>query len=159
MENIRSSQLLAIRIALSALLFIKFASAFADCNCGPTYCVDTPEYGQALSNKKAAAEADGAPDRLIALYDTLDHCAASVTTSPDGFRILRRTPEGDIFDDEWTAENEHNDAKLLADGKLSACYVMLSRHAFACCGRPEFNKRPDYDPQLDLNKSGALPCS
>jgi hypothetical protein len=114
---------------------------------------------KAFSQKKASAKADGAPDRLIALYDTLDHCAASVTTSPDGFRILRKISGGDMSDDAWTPENERNDAKLVADGKLTACYVMLSRHAFACCERPRFDQRPDYDPQLDLNKNGALPCS
>ncbi|WP_213780744.1 hypothetical protein [Caballeronia sp. dw_276] len=61
--------------------------------------------------------------------------------------------------DAWSAENESNDAKLVKAGDLTACYVILSRRAFGCCGSRRFDQRPDYDRQLDLNKNGALPCS
>ncbi|WP_213780743.1 hypothetical protein [Caballeronia sp. dw_276] len=37
--------------------------------CGPTYCLDTPEYGKVLAQRIAASKADASPNRLIALYD------------------------------------------------------------------------------------------
>jgi hypothetical protein len=58
----------------------------------------------------------------------------------------------------WTPENEANDARDLAGGKLKACYVILSRQACGCCNDTPFNKRSDYDTKLDLNLNGAVPC-
>jgi hypothetical protein len=153
------SRLLCIYAVISGVGLLTAEIAYADCNCGPTYCTDTPEYRKALAQKKASAKANGYPDRLIALYDTMDHCEACIRTSPDAFRILRKTTHGDLLDDDWSVENESNDAKLVKNGELIACYVFLSRRAFSCCESPTYDKRSDYDRELDLNKNGAVVCS
>jgi len=133
-------------------------AARAACSCGPSYCTDTPAYATELARKKAAAKAAGAPDRLIALYDKLDRCEAALRTSPDGFSILHQKSDGAIVVDAWSAENEKNDAAALAAGTVKACYVIISRKAFACCGATPAEQRADYDKGLDLNTAAARKC-
>jgi hypothetical protein len=128
------------------------------CGCGPDYCVDTPGYQRALAAKKAAAARNGAPARLVALYDKLDHCEASLSQSPDAFNILRHESDGAIRIDGWTEENEKIDAAAVRTGTMKACYVILARTAFACCGSARPEDRPDYDKTLSMNRSTALPC-
>ncbi|MEH6433817.1 hypothetical protein [Massilia sp. DD77] len=148
-------RLLALSLAL-AMPGLAFANP--TCNCGPDYCLDTPGYKNALANKKAAAQKGGAPARLVALYDKLDHCEAAIRMSPDSFNILRQSKEGDITIDGWTSENEKNDAAAVKNGALKACYVILARTAFACCNAPKPEDRPDYDSTLEMSKSTALAC-
>lgn len=145
--------LLVLALAVSRLAF-----AAPDCSCGPDYCVDTPEYRTDLAAKKAAAKESDAPARLIALYDKLDHCEASIGGSPDTFNILRHDSDGSIYVDNWTSENEKIDAAAVKAGTLKACYVILSRKAFACCKGVKAEDRPDYDRTLQMNTSLALPC-
>jgi hypothetical protein len=78
--------------------------------------------------------------------------------SPDAFNILRHNSDGSIRIDGWTQANETNDAKAVKDGKLKACYVMLSRTAFVCCGGVKPQDRPDYDSTLEMSRSTALTC-
>jgi len=143
------------------LLVIAFpATAWSDCNCGPTYCPDDSAFNAAVAQKKAAATADGepAPARLLQLYDKLDHCLAAVTTAPDSFNILFQNPtDGRTTVSSWTAENEKNDAAAVAGGK-GACYVILARQAFACCDSVPATQRPDYNKTLDLNTDDAIAC-
>ena len=146
------------RVLLLALALPRLAFAAPDCACGPSFCVDTPEYKTALAAKKKAALADGAPARLVALYDKLDHCEASITRSPDSFNILRYGSDGSINIDSWTRENEKNDAAAVKAGTLRACYVILSRTNFACCNAAKPEDRPDYDSTLEMSKSTALAC-
>jgi hypothetical protein len=136
--------------------YAQFASAA--CSCGPTYCTDTPGYATELSKKKEATKATGAPDRLVTLYDKLDRCQAAITTSPDGFSILHQKADGTIMIDTWSAENEKNDATAVAAHTMKACYVIVSRKAFACCGAKPAEQRADYDKGLELNTSAALKC-
>ena len=130
-----------------------------DCACGPTYCTDTPQYYESLKKKKADAIKSGLPARVAVLYDRLDHCEAALKTAPDSANLLRRDKQGVLTVDGWTSENEKIGAKALKSGELTACYVILSRRAFSCCGGADYLKRPDYDASLDLNKQGALLCS
>ena len=146
------------RFLLIALALPGFAFAAPACNCGPTYCVDTPEYTAALAAKKAAATKRKDPARLIALYDKLDRCEASIRMSPDSFNILRHDKDGSIKVDSWTAENEKNNAAAVKAGELKACWVMLARTTFACCEGAKPEDRPDWDSTLEMSKSTALPC-
>jgi len=133
-------------------------SALAACSCGPTYCTDTPAYATELARKKAAAKADGAPHRLIALYDKRDRCEAAMTISPDGFSILHQETDGTVVVDAWSAENEKNDAAAVAAGTMKACYVIIARKAFAGCGAKPAEQRADYDKALELNTGAARTC-
>lgn len=128
------------------------------CNCGPTYCVDTPQYRTELAKKKKAAAKHPYPARLVTLYDKLDHCEAGITRSPDGFNIFRHQG-GNSTIDAWSAENEAIGAKAVAKGELEACYVILSRKAFACCGAKPAEERSDYNKKYDLNMTATLPCN
>ncbi|MES2759303.1 MAG: hypothetical protein V4693_18175 [Pseudomonadota bacterium] len=132
--------------------------AAAACSCGPTYCVDTPEYRAALAKKKAAATAKGYPARMVALYDKLDHCEAGIRTSPDGFSILHQPSSGQYTIDGWTRDHEKSDASSVAAGTMKACHVILSQRAFACCGAKPPEERPDYNKELQLSTAGAIPC-
>ena len=142
-------------LALGAPLAAPAAPA---CNCGPDYCLDTPAYRSALAQKKAAAASNKAPARLIALYDKLDHCEASIRMSPDAFNILRQEKDGTIKIDSWTVENEKINAAAVKAGTMKACYVMLARTSFACCAGVKPEARPDYDKTLSMSKSTALAC-
>jgi len=134
------------------------AAAWSACNCGPTYCLDDSAFNAAIAAKKSQAAADGAPTRLVQLYDKLDHCVAAATTAPDGFSILFQNPaDGSIIVDGWTVEDERNDAAATAGGK-GACFVILTRRAFACCDSTPATQRADYDSTLDLNTTGAIRC-
>lgn len=144
--------------ALCASGLAAVGQAMAACSCGPDYCPDTAAYRSELASKKAAANANGAPPRLVALYDKLDHCVASIRMSPDAFNILRQENDGTITVDGWTEENERNDAAAVRAGTLKVCYVMLTRTAFVCCGGTQPEDRADYDTTLKMNKSTALSC-
>ena len=76
-------------------------------------------------------------------------------TSPDGFSILRQEAEGAITVDAWSAGNEKNDAAAVAAGTMKACYVIVSRKAFACCEAKPAEQRADYDRALDRNTAAA----
>lgn len=141
-----------------ALALPRIALANPSCSCGPDYCVDTPEYKIALATKKNAAKESGTPARLVALYDNLDHCVASITRSPDSFSILRYGTDGSISIDGWTSENEKIDAAAVRAGDLRSCYVILSRTNFACCNAAQPEDRSDYDSTLQMSKSTSLPC-
>jgi hypothetical protein len=147
-------------LPICAMLALTCATlqAAARCACGPAYCTGTAAYTEALAKKKKAAKDDGVPARLIALYDKLDRCEASIKTSPDGMSILHQQADGTIVIDSWTPENERNDAAAVAAGTMKACYVIISRKAFACCGATPAEERSDYDKELELNKSAALKC-
>jgi hypothetical protein len=143
---------------LAILAFTLPAAAWSACNCGPTYCLDDSAFNAAIAVKKSKASADGAPARLLQLYDKLDHCVAAVSTAPDGFSILFKNPsDGSIRVDSWTVENEQNDATAVAGGK-GACFVILARRALACCDATPATERTDYDSTLDLNTSDAIQC-
>jgi len=145
-------------VCLGILAFTLPAAAWSACDCGPTYCLDDSAFNAAIAGKKSKALADGAPARLVQLYDKLDHCTAAATTAPDGFSILFQNPANrSINVDGWTAENERNDAGATAGGK-GACFVILARRAFACCGATPATERTDYNSALDLNTSDAIPC-
>lgn len=147
-------------LPICAMLVLTYAApwATAACDCGPTYCTGTEAYTEALARKKEAAKANGVPARLIALYDKLDRCEAGIKTSPDGMSILHQKADGTIIIDSWTPENERNDATAVAAGTMKACYVIISRKAFACCGAKPAEQRTDYDMVLELNTSAALKC-
>ena len=149
-----------MRTLASLLLAMLASAAFGQtCTCGPTYCTQTPGYAAALATKKARVAKDEAPPRLVALFDRLDKCEASINTAPDGFSILRRASDGSITVDSWTPENESNDAAALQSGKLTACRVIVSRRAFACCGGAQPTDRKDYDAKLDLNTDATVVCA
>lgn len=130
-----------------------------NCACGPTYCVDTAQYKVALDKKKKQLNTDH-PQRLVALFDKLDHCEAAVTTSPDGFSLFREFKDGSITVDAWTEENENNGAVDVASasGLLKSCRVIITRRAFKCCGAANYDKRPDYVQRLDLNTTATVAC-
>lgn len=147
------------RLAILLIVIFQPGVQAQTCACGPTYCVEVPAYAAALKAKKAGAESAGMPKRLSALYDRLDHCEAAVVSAPDAANILRQAKDGTITIDGWDATNEKNDAKAVKSGELSACYVILSRRAFACCNGASYEKRPDYNSTLDLNTKAAIACS
>lgn len=128
------------------------------CSCGPTYCVDTPAYTKALAAKKKNLTTAGKPARLVSLFDKLDRCEASITTSPDDFRLLQRDTAGNIADILWTAQAE-KDGAAAAVGPGAVCIVLISRRAFACCGGTPYDERADYNKALDLNMTATTPCA
>lgn len=127
------------------------------CGCGPTYCTDTPEYKKALESKKKSLA--GHPQRLIALFDRVDRCEASITTSPDGFSLFRQDKDGNITVDTWMSENEKIGAQAIESGSLRTCRVIITRRAFACCGATPYDKRADFVASLDLNTTATTVCS
>jgi hypothetical protein len=142
---------------VGATLFSNLALS-VDCDCGPTFCKETPVYKIKLQEKIKKSLDDGVPKRLVDLYKSLGKCEASITSAPDGFSILRKTNDGVLTVDSWTSENESADADLLKSGELQACYVIVSRHAFKCCSDDTFDKRSDYNKSLDLNTTSANVC-
>lgn len=150
-------------VFLEAMTFATFfiaSIAFAQsCDCGETYCMNTPQYQTALKKKKAAAIAKGYPARLVSLYDKLDACDACVTGSPDGFSLLVVRNDNSRAVDAWESANEKNDAAAVAAGTLKSCFVLLQRRACVGCKQAPYDKRADYDALMDLNKSLSVPCS
>lgn len=146
----------ALVVLLSASIFSSSANA-QTCSCGPDFCTDVPEYKKALTAKKQRLSKDF-PARLVGLFDKADRCKACIERSPDGFSLFRRAQDGTITIDSWTEENERIGAAALAAGSLSACRVIITRHAFECCGSGAFSKRADYDKSLDLNTGATLAC-
>ena len=128
------------------------------CPCGPDFCLETADYKFALQAKKKSLSKEY-PARLVALFDNTDPCRACIERSPDTFSLLRRAKDGSISVDAWTAENEKIGAADLAAGSLTACRVIITRHAFECCGSQPFSQRADYDKTLDLNTTATLVCA
>lgn len=129
-----------------------------DCGCGPTYCLDDTAFAKEMAKKMKVLQTNGVPARLIALYSQLGHCTASLTTSPDSPNIYQRKSDGSVVIDTWTEENERIGAADLKKGLLNSCLVIISRHAFSCCGQANYSKRTDYDASLDLNLSATAVC-
>lgn len=146
-----------LTLFLSVSSFLSQSEA-QTCACGPEFCTDTPGYKNALAAKKQRLSKEH-PARLLALFDKVDRCQACIERSPDTFNLLRRAKNGTITIDAWTAENEKIGAVDLASGTLTACRVIITRHAFECCGSQPFNKRADYDEPLDLNTTATLACA
>lgn len=145
-------------LLMLCMTFLPLPALADNCACGPTYCTGTGKYSALLANKKSHATKEGTPKRLIALYDNIAPCEHCISTLPDGFSELVVDTSGKIIISAWTPENEANDARNLAAGKLKACYVILSRQACGCCNDTPFKKRSDYDTKLDLNLNGATRC-
>jgi hypothetical protein len=144
---------------LTALLCASATIGSSDCPpCGPLYCVDTSEYQTALAQKKVALAKHGYPQRLIALFDKLDHCKGCMDTSPDGFSLFTVGNDGSISIKAWTSEDEVTAAKAVAGGTSKSCYVIVSRRACSCCKQPKYSDRPDYDAALDLSKAATVIC-
>lgn len=152
------------RLTPVLLTLVLSASSFSSqshtqaCSCGPDFCTDTPGYKSALADKKQKLSKEY-PARLVALFDKADRCQASIERSPDTFNLLRRAKDGTITIDAWTAENEKIGAADLASGTLTACRVIITRHAFECCVSQPFSQRADYDKPLDLNATATLVCA
>ena len=149
---------------LASLAAIAFAAvtlpAAADCQpCGPGYCMDTQAYKGALAEKQVAAKKAGYPSRLVDLYGKLDRCELCLKNAPDGFSLMRVAKDSTITISAWTAENEKIGAKDVKDGKLRACHAFVARRHVAGCGQPPYDKRSDYDAQIDLSKDLSTPCS
>ena len=148
---------LALALLLSAGWIFSQSQA-QTCSCGPDFCTDTSGYNSALAAKKQKLSKEY-PARLVALLDKEDRCQACIERSPDSFNLFRRAKDGTITIDEWTAENETIGAADLASGTLTACRVIITRHAFECCGSKPFSQRADYDKLLDLNATATLACA
>ena len=158
-----AGSVMTVRAMVVALIVLLSAGLFSvtclaqTCSCGPDFCTDTPDFKKALTVKKQRLSKDF-PTRLVGLFDKVDKCKACIQRSPDGFSLLRQTPDGAITIDSWTEENEKIGAAALASGKLSACRVIITRRAFECCGSVACSKRADYDKSLDLNTGATLIC-
>lgn len=149
----------AIRVSILVLAASVAIPIVADCPpCGPLYCIDTSDYQTALAQKKEALAKAGYPQRLVTLFDRLDHCKGCIDTSPDGFNLFAVANDGSIEIRAWSRADETSDAKAVVSGTSKACYVIIARRACACCKQPKYGDRPDYDATLDLNKKATLEC-
>jgi hypothetical protein len=70
-------------------------TAHADCACGPTYCLDTPEFTAALAKKKKDLLKEY-PVRLVSILDIVRHCEACVREGPDGFTLYFKETDGSV---------------------------------------------------------------
>jgi hypothetical protein len=135
-----------------------FSTVHADCACGPTYCLDTPEFVAALAKKKKELSRDY-PARLVAILDKASHCEACITGGPDGFTLVFKNTDGSLQTQSWDADNERIGAQNIVAGKLKACRVVWLREAFACCQQKKARDRPDWDVSLELSRDMSVPCS
>src|SRR5437773_11782722 len=78
----------ALRCAAALLCIAAPARAIECPPCGPEYCLDDPEYLDALGAKKKTLVAAGYPPRLVALLDGGSPCVACVESAPDGFTVV-----------------------------------------------------------------------
>jgi hypothetical protein len=146
------------QLTLLLLALHTTATLSADCNVGPTFCLDTPGYRSALAQKKKSLLKEY-PARLVAILDRADHCEACITRAPDAFNLLIQDSAGDIRIDGWDADNERIGARDLTSGHIKACRVIWSREAFDCTLHSAANKRPDWNSTLSLSTDMSVPCS
>jgi hypothetical protein len=127
------------------------------CKCGPDYCLKDPRFPALLNAKKKRLRAAGFGDDLIALLDQDGACVAAVEKAPDTFFIKRKISGG--WDTrELNAERERYAREDIISGAADAYYKFNTNHAQDCCGQPKFDKRPDFDTNLDLNLGLAIVC-
>lgn len=158
MTALRKVSILTIHL-LIGMLFASTRPARADCPpCGPTICVDTKEYQEALKKKKAELTAKGYPADLVALLDLDGPCLKRVTGAPDGFSI-RTVAGNNRLTIAWSKDNERIAREQLEKGTLTAYYKFNVDRAFACCKEKKHDERPDWDPDLGLNKGLVITCT
>jgi hypothetical protein len=147
-----------IKLLSFAVGILLFSSAYADCLCGPTYCLDTPEFSAALAQKKNALLKDY-PASLVSILDKASHCEACIRQGPDGFTLIFKESDGSLSTQSWDADNERIGAQNVAKGKLTACRVVWLRKAFSCCKEKKAEDRSDWDASLELSGDMSVPCS
>ena len=89
----------ALLIALNFICMPLYAAAGTCQNCPPLYCENPDAAQQALERKKNNARAQGTPERLIKLFDTLPNCVGCIEKTPDGFTVSWELDE-DAFEDD-----------------------------------------------------------
>ncbi len=130
----------------------------AACNCGPDFCQDDPRVAPRLSSKKASLGADGYPDRLRNLLDKGGKCYAAIDRAPDIMTIWLIYPNGDKQTVPWSLDDEDKAKNQVTTGELKRFWIYNARHAFACCGEPNYDQRADYNEDDDLNTQQAIRC-
>jgi hypothetical protein len=123
--------------------------------------LNDPRYPPKLAQKKAALKATKKfPDELIALLDRDGHCVMAIDQAPDSFRILLVAKNGtDSNSIEWTQKDEEIAKKEVMNGDIKEFYKFNARKAFACCGEPKAEDRPDFDSNLSLSRGLAIACT
>lgn len=152
-----SGGIVAIALAVPLLILLQAALVAAQpCSCGPDYCQNDPRYPKLLADKKKEMSKTYPAD-LIALLDRDGKCVAAITQAPDIFsiKVVGRNNSTTLH---WTKEEEERTRNNLKNGSLSAYYKFNTNRAFACCGEPSYNERPDWNDKLDMNMSLALEC-
>jgi hypothetical protein len=146
------------RAAIVVTMVAGAAVVRADCPpCGPNYCLNDPRYPPALAAKKAAMERQRFPPDLIALIDKDGACFARVEQAPVTFFIRTVAPNQKLTF-EWSPRDEEIARTDLLSGAIRAYYKFNVPRAFACCRQPHYDARPDYDADLDLNRSLVIEC-
>lgn len=130
-----------------------------DCDAGPDFCKDTPEYRLALAAKKARLTGDGYPDKLVSLLDLDGRCVAAVERGPDGFSIQSIEKDGSSSKSEWSTDQESAIRRGVEDGTYLEYFKLNSSRAFQCHGDPAYGARDDWNARLDLNTDLAIRCA
>ena len=144
-------------IVAAWLLLALVVPANAECPpCGPLYCLDDPSFPSRLQAKKTKMTQKGYPSRLVALLDRLGKCVACVDNSPDGFTLQVVANDGTWQRLSWSQDGEDLAKRQLQEGKIRAYYIMNAAEACPCCKEKKAQERPDWDPELDLNRDVVL---
>jgi hypothetical protein len=129
------------------------------CVCGPDFCSTDPRYPQLLAQKKKAMAAAKYPVYLVELMDLDGACVARVERAPDVFTLKLVQPGGSSRTVPWTDFDEKLARSEVLNGKLKSFYKFNVSRAFSCCEEPNYDKRSDWDPSLELNLKLAIACS
>src|SRR5688500_8975590 len=147
-----------LMMLIVSVLVIASSVVTADCPpCGPTMCLNDPQFAKALIAKKAKMKGEGATPDLIALLDRDGACMKQITEAPTVFTILSVTSNGSSTI-VWDANEERIARNQLLNGTTIAYYKFNVRQRFACCGETPAAQRPDWDPQLELSRSLSIKC-
>jgi len=148
-----------ISIYLALLLTvpqIQAANAQA-CNCGPDFCQGDGRIAAKLAEKKRSLSREY-PANLVVLLDHGQQCVARVERSPDAFTMWIIHSNNNKETVPWSAQNQANAMQKVRSGELKRFWIYNAKHAFSCCGQPQYNQMNDYDQEDDVNASVAIKC-
>lgn len=147
-----------IPICLAVLLTVSQnqpANAQA-CNCGPDFCQGDSRIAAKLAEKKRSLSEY--PANLVALLDRGQQCVARIERSPDAFTMWIIYSNNNKETVSWSSQNQANAMQKVRSGELKRFWIYNAKHAFSCCGQPQYNQMGHYDQEDDVNTSVAIKC-